>query len=208
MTRQASAAFGIARHRVSRAGIGAALRQKAHPLLAVAAARSRRERSGGPLPSAMQGASWAEGSGQMCRPFVDCGCPMTRWRRCPRNSPRNASAGSIAIHTCGVHGHDILAAPVCAGQSHCGALHSAATVSLPPRKGFDLNRATYGFTAEMRPRLGHGDRGKARWRDSKWSQVGVRFTTLLLAACKFDQPARCAGHLLDGRVRGRRTKAG
>ncbi len=58
-----------------------------------------------------------------------------------------AKRGAVAIHTCGVHGVDVLK-PLSDAGVHCGALHPLATVPSGEEGLRALAGACYGFTGE------------------------------------------------------------
>lgn len=62
-----------------------------------------------------------------------------------------ARPGTIALHTCGVHGASVLE-PLTEVGVHCGALHPMATVPSPTAGLRILTGASYGFTGGERAR--------------------------------------------------------
>ena len=140
---QASAAIGIiGTGRVAQA-LGRLLRERGSSVVAVAGRDQARTVAAARYIGNCSVASWAEigqRSGRLLIAVSDDALAEVSAKLAPY-----ATAGSIALHTCGVHGPEVLASLSARGV-HCGALHPLATVPSPAEGLRTLVGATYGFT--------------------------------------------------------------
>jgi len=140
VTGQASAAIGIVgTGRVAQA-LGRLLRQRGSSVVAVAGRDPARTEAAARYIGNCSVASWAA-IGQLSERLLIAVSDDAVAEVAAKLAP-HARAGSIALHTCGVHGPEVLATLAARGV-HCGALHPLATVltcsdsRVPPEIIFD-----------------------------------------------------------------------
>lgn len=145
MTRQASAAIGIVgTGRVAQA-LGRLLRQRGSSAVAVAGRDPARTEAAARYIGNCSVASWAA-IGQLSERLLIAVSDDAVAEVAAKLAP-HARAGSIALHTCGVHGPEVLATLAARGV-HCGALHPLATVPSAGEGIRTLVGASYGFTGD------------------------------------------------------------
>lgn len=143
MTRQASSAIGIVgTGRVAQA-LGRLLRGRGSSVVAVAGRDPARTEEAAQYIGNCSVASWAEIgqlSGRLLIAVSDDALAEVSAKLAP-----HVRAETIALHTCGVHGPEVLSALSSRGV-HCGALHPLATVPSAGEGIRTLIGASYGFT--------------------------------------------------------------